>query len=445
VSQTITPGRPGGGGPAAPAPAAAHADVEQGPIGRVVVALQRGLEGTPGRLRIAAGVAILAAIVAGLGGGAALRERSSALEEARENAATLALLQGVRTNLGQADADAANAFLTFGLEPAEQQRDYIASLQAASRDLTKAARGVADTDAALLGHVNDQLTQYAGYIESARTNNRQGVTIGASYLTVASTLMREQILETLGRVADNEARRTDEAYDRAGGAMTWLVVSAVLGVGALLAVQVWLAGRSRRVLNPPAALATGALLVILVGAGTLMAVAQHQADEARDGPYARAAALGQARVAAFDAKSREALTLVQRGSGEEADPEWRASFDAARSAVERAGGDSTLTQPLLDYEAAHQKIRELDQAGDWDGAVELAITPAATPGSANGTFTQFADASRVSLEQASEATDDGLDEARGGLTPMSWLVVLVGLVAAGGAWWGISLRLDEYR
>ena len=29
--------------------------------------------------------------------------------------------------------------------------------------------------------------------------------------------------------------------------------------------------------------------------------------------------------------------------------------------------------------------------------------------------------------------------------PAAWLLLLAGLVAAGGAWWGISLRLDEYR
>jgi hypothetical protein len=439
VSQTITPPQGGGfavlvNGPAAP---------ETGPIGRVVASLKRGLEGTPGRLRVAAGVAILAAVVAGLGGAAALRDRASALQEAQDSAANLALLQGVRTNLGQADADAANAFLRFGLEPQAQQRDYAASLQAASRAIAAAAHGVDDADAQVLGEVNDLLTVYAGDVEAARANNRQGFPVGASYLNAASDLMREQILVKLAGVATNEERRTDAAYDRAAGASSWLWLSVVVGVGALLAVQVWLAGRSRRVLNMPAVPATGALVVVLIGAASLMAIAQNQADDVREGSYAQAAALGQMRVAAFSAKSQEALTLIARGSATAEDEEWKTQYDAAVSALRRAGSDSQLATPLDEYRQAHEALNTLDTEGQWDRAVAAAT--ATGDGTANASFGLFAARSATALDDAANATRDGLDEARGGLLPLAFVVLLVGLLAAVGAWWGISLRLDEYR
>jgi hypothetical protein len=439
VSQTITP-PPGGGfatlvnGPPAP---------ETSPIGRVVDAFRRGLEGTPGRLRLAAGVAILAAVIAGLGGAAALRDRAGALQEAQDSAANLALLQGVRTNLGQADADAANAFLRFGLEPQAQQRDYAASLQAASRAIAAAARGANDADAQVLGEVNDLLTVYAGDVEAARANNRQGFPVGASYLNEASDLMREQILAKLAGVAGNEERRTDAAYDRAAGASSWLWLSVVVGIGGLLAVQVWLAGRSRRVLNLPAVLATGALVVVLIGAASLMAVAQNQADDVREGSYARAAALGQTRVAAFSAKSQEALTLIARGSATEADEEWKTQYESAVSALRRAGNDSSLVTPLDQYRQAHEALNALDTDGRWDQAVAAATATGAQ--SANGAFGTFATGSATALDDAAKATRDGLDEARGGLLPLAFVTLLVGLLAAVGAWWGISLRLDEYR
>lgn len=439
MSQTITPPPAGGFATPVNAPPAPEA----GPIGRVVEALRRGLEGTPGRLRLAAGVAILAAVIAGLGGAAALRDRAAALQEAQDSAANLALLQGVRTNLGQADADAANAFLRFGLEPQAQQRDYAASLQAASRAIAAAARGANDADAQVLGEVNDLLTVYAGDVEAARANNRQGFPVGASYLNEASDLMREQILAKLAVVASNEERRTDAAYDRAGGASSWLWLSVIVGIGGLLAVQVWLAGRSRRVLNLPAVLATGALLVVLIGAASLMAIAQNQADDVREGSYARAAALGQARVAAFSAKSQEALTLIARGSATEEDTEWRTQYDAALSAMRRAGNDSTLVTPLGQYQQAHEALNAMDTDGEWDKAVAAAT---ATGGeSANGAFGTFAKGSATALDEAATATRDGLDEARGGLLPLAFVTLLVGLLAAAGAWWGISLRLDEYR
>jgi hypothetical protein len=442
VSQTITPPPAPQSGSFATLLSGSSA-AENHPIGRVVAALRRGLEGTPGRLRIAAGVAILAAVVAGLGGAAALRDRAAALQDAQDSAANLALLQGVRTNLGQADADAANAFLRFGLEPQAQQRDYAASLQAASKAITAAAHGADDADAKVLGEVNDLLTVYAGDVESARANNRQGFPVGASYLNEASDLMREQILPKLAGVASNEERRTDTAYDRADGASSWLAISVVVGIGGLLAVQVFLAGLSRRVLNLPAVLATGALIVVLIGAASLMAVAQNQADDVREGSYARAAALGQTRVAAFSAKSQEALTLIARGSATTEDQEWRTQYDSALSALRRAGNDADLVTPLEAYGQRHQELNGLDTDGQWDQAVAAATGTGDQ--TANASFGLFATRSAQALDDAANATRDGLDEARGGLLPLAFVVLLVGLLAAVGAWWGISLRLDEYR
>jgi hypothetical protein len=405
--------------------------------------VRQGLEGTPGRLRIAAGVAIVAAIVAGFGGGFALWERSSALSQAQESAANLVLIQSVRTNLGQADADAANAFLTFGLEPQAQQLDYAKSLEEASKGLTAAARGANAADAATLGEVNDKLTQYAGYIESARANNRQGLTVGANFLTAGSTLLREGILVQLKEVADNEHQRVEDAYARAARASIWLAIAAILGIGGLVAVQIWLARRSRRVLNLPAALATGLLFVVILGAVVVMGLAQSQADDVRDGDYARAAALGEARVEAFGAKSEEAVTLIKRGSGEPADPAWTSQYAAAVAAVRGSNQSDPLLDRLLRYANLHQAIRAADQQGNWEGAVKLAVDRG--PNSANAAFTAFAGESQAALRTAATGADDGLDDARGGLTPWAWLLLLAGLVAAGGAWWGISLRLDEYR
>jgi hypothetical protein len=428
--------------PSARPPGPAHANPQKGPVGRLLAAIARGLEGTPGRLRLAAGAAIVAAIVAGLGSGFALQQRAAALDDAQDSAANLVLLQGVRTNLGQADADAANAFLRFGLEPAAQQQDYATSLRDASVDLAAAARGADAADAALLGQVNDKLTQYAGLVEAARANNRQGLPVGASYLTVASELLRGDILTTLDQVADHEQDRTDDALGRAGTAVVWLILAIVVGVGGLVAVQLWLARRSRRILNVPAAGATALLVVFLLVGGVLMAVAQTQANETRDDAYADVVSLGSARVSAFEAKSQEAVTLIKRGSGTPEDTEWREAYNEADNWLARSGS-LELRDQLTAYRVEHDEIRALDNEGNWDGAVELAT--AQGEGSANAAFAAFADASRDQLAAAARDTDDGLAEAGGGLAPMAWVLILVGVLAAGGAWWGISLRLDEYR
>jgi hypothetical protein len=49
------------------------------------------------------------------------------------------------------------------------------------------------------------------------------------------------------------------------------------------------------------------------------------------------------------------------------------------------------------------------------------------------------------LNSKAQETASGLDTAGNTLLPAGILVVLVGLLAAAGAWFGVSLRLDEYR
>jgi hypothetical protein len=65
--------------------------------------------------------------------------------------------------------------------------------------------------------------------------------------------------------------------------------------------------------------------------------------------------------------------------------------------------------------------------------------------SANAQFQSYAQATEQALNERARATSSGLDQAGFGLLPVGIFVVLVGLLAAVGAWLGISLRLDEYR
>jgi hypothetical protein len=44
-----------------------------------------------------------------------------------------------------------------------------------------------------------------------------------------------------------------------------------------------------------------------------------------------------------------------------------------------------------------------------------------------------------------EATKAGLAKAGDLLLPAGILIVMLGLLAAVSAWWGFTLRLDEYR
>ncbi len=401
-------------------------------------AIRHYLATSPGRLRVVSALAVLAAVLVALGGGAALRERSGALDEAKRSAEHLVLVQSVQTNLVQADADATNSFLAFGLEPRAQRVDYLEALGAASRDLAKAVDGGA---AGRLGSANTALTRYTGYVASARANNLQGLPVGASYLQTARALLESDVLPQLEAGATADTAAIESAYSRAGRAALWLALVAILGLGALIWTQVYLARHSRRILNVPLAASTVGLLLAVFAATGAMAAAQAQANDVRAGDLAQARALSASRVAAFNAKSVESLTLISRGSGPTREPKWKGYMAAATSALPRDSADAL--QALNAYAAEHAKIRKLDDDGNWQQARKQAIAVGAS--SANAQFGTYAQATEKALQSRAAAADAGLGDAGNLLLPAGLLVVLVGLLAAYGAWWGISLRLDEYR
>ena len=447
MSQTIVPPAPAGGpshsaltGPAGPGGTTPDAGTLGHRLASASATIRHYLSGSPGRLRIVSGLAVLAAVLVALGGGAALQERSSALDEAKRSAAHLVLVQSVQTRLVQADADVTNSFLGFGLEPVNQQLDYIASIQAAARDLAIAANASAE-DADQLGAANAALTRYTGYIGSARANNRFGKPVGANYLSTASDLLRDSVVSKLQARAGADDDKIESAYARATHASWWLALVAVIGLGVLIWAQFYLARRSRRILNVPLASATVGLLAALIVAAGAMAVAQSRANDVRDGALADARSLSQSRVNAFDAKSRESLTLIVRGSGATNEPLWKTSFDKAKSSLP-VGNDEASTA-LAAYEVQHQAIRKADDDGTWRVAVQAAISQSGT--SANAEFAKYANATEETLTSEAKATTSGLERAGNALLPAGILVLLVGLLAAAGAWFGISLRLDEYR
>ena len=195
-----------------------------------------------------------------------------------------------------------------------------------------------------------------------------------------------------------------------------------------------------------AAAALVVLVTLVVGTVGLLAVKQN-VDSTRDGVYAATLSTAQARIAGFDAKSNESLTLIARGSGGAFEKAWQASATAVTSELTELGqnpASSGLSPlPWSDYASVHQQIRALDDGGDWEGAVELAT--GLGPDTGNTTFAAFDTASDGQLSALSGQTSQQLDDTGGWLPVAGALGLLVGVIAAVCAWWGVSLRLEEYR
>ena len=99
--------------------------------------------------------------------------------------------------------------------------------------------------------------------------------------------------------------------------------------------------------------------------------------------------------------------------------------------------------PWPEYATVHQQIRALDDAGDWEGAVKLATGQG--DGTGNTTFAAFDTSSDEQLSALSTQTAQQLGDTGWWLPFAGVLGLLAGVIAALCAWWGVSMRLEEYR
>ena len=281
---------------------------------------------------------------------------------------------------------------------------------------------------------------YAASIEQARANNRQGLPIGAQYLRAASTQLRTEALPILDTLVATNAERASARMDMRLGYV--FVVIAVLGLAAMIAGQVWLARRFKRTINLGMLAASIALLAALVGGtiGVLQLSAAVGAIET--GSFAAVNAAADARIDAYNAKSNESLTLIARGSGGAFETAWKASADSVVANLDRLGPAAPAAE-WTRYMEVHNKIRALDDGGQWDAAVALAT--GSGPESANTAFNAFDAKLAGTLDQVSQEASAGLSRPQPLLVVGAILALLLGLAAALLGRRGVAARLREYR
>jgi hypothetical protein len=409
---------------------------------------------SPTRLRAAMAITVIAGLALSIGGWYSIDRRDTAIDAAARAAEQLIQVQDVRVQVVQADSIASNAYLVGGQEASDQRAEYDSRIAAAAAGLLVAVQTATTLDAQELESANQRLAVYAGLVEQARANNRQGFPVGAAYQRQAREVA-SLLVDSLRSVEQSTRRSVDDSMERAYRASWLLVVTALVVLAAVVSGSWWLAVRWRRLVNVPIALAAVvAVAVLTVGVGVNGRAVARAGDAVR-GPLSAADLVAQARAAGFDARSSEALTLINRGNGAAYETEWLVSASVVASAL----GESCLgyrvgceaAEAYERYAGGHEQVRTLDDGGGWERAVELG-----TIGSLDGVeqppgtnppadFEQFAVASGEELVQQSRSASTMFDEADGSLVVLRWLVVLAGLVIAVLASSGYGRRLREYR
>lgn len=364
--------------------------------------------------------------------------------------------QQVYRALSDADATAATAFLSGGLEPLAARQRYLADIARAATSLA-AATGTAGQFPARsrLATLSQELPVYTGLVETARADNRLGLPVGAAYLRQASGLMRATLLPAARNVY---VQANDQLAADDGRAAGWpfVALAAVIVVAlALITAQRWLARRSHRVLNRGLVLASLAGLASVVWLLAALISVRAQVLDARDHGSAPVEALARAEIAALQARGDEGLTLIDRGGDDQFQQDFLAVqrrlgpgagtlLTAAASAARGSPGAGPAAAAASDaptWFAAHRQVRRLDDGGSYDLAVAAAIGSGA-----DGTLFARLDThltSAIGKDQA--AFRAAIGSARGAFTGLEAGMIVLSLVMAGGCGWGLAQRIAEYR
>jgi hypothetical protein len=395
---------------------------------------------TPQRLRLLSLGVVVGGLVIGVIGALIFTYLAVSLSRAKADTAQLIRVQKIQSNLLSADATATNAFLVGGLEPPAQRAAYDQAMSSTSSLIAEAAQAQ-PADGTALAALNQQVLSYAGMIEQARANNRQGLPIGAQYLRNASAQLRSDALPILNNlVSANAARATDEM--KAGAGYVVLVI-ALLGLGGVIAAQVWLARRFKRKINVGMLASSIVLLVLVIGSLIVVLQLRNSLQEISSGSLAAVNTAADARINANDAKSNESLTLIARGSGQAFEAAWKSSADSVTENLGRLTDKPELVGQWQAYTDVHTQIRALDDEGQWDKAVAKAT--GSTNNSSNTVFGAFDSNLAGYLDGVSQEASNSLANEQPVMIVAAILILLGGLAAALLGRRGVAERLREYR
>jgi len=395
---------------------------------------------TPQRLRLLSLGVVVVGLVIGVIGALIFTYLAVSLSRAKADTAQLIRVQKIQSNLLSADATATNAFLVGGLEPPTQRAAYDQAMSSTSSLIAEAAQAQ-PADGTALAALNQQVLSYAGMIEQARANNRQGLPIGAQYLRNASAQLRSDALPILNNlVSANATRATDEM--KAGAGYIVLVI-ALLGLGGVIAAQVWLARRFKRKINVGMLASSIVLLVLVIGSLIVVLQLRSSLQEISSGSLAAVNTAADARINANDAKSNESLTLIARGSGQAFEAAWKSSADSVAENLGRLTDKPELVGQWQAYTDVHTQIRALDDEGQWDKAVAKATGSAND--SSNTVFGAFDSNLAGYLDGVSQEASNSLANEQPVMVVAAVLILLGGLAAALLGRRGVAERLREYR
>jgi hypothetical protein len=403
--------------------------------------LRRLARTTPGVIGIIALAVAACCVIAGVVCAAQLNgridERNAVLTRSEPFAYAA---QNLYAALSAADAAAASAFLSGGIETAPMRAQYQHALARAASALADATAGTTDTETrTAVAEISAQLAAYTALVESARANNRQGFVIGSGYLREASSLMQTSLLPGAEKIYTGNLATVDEDQ-RAVGSLP--IVTLALLVLALVAIgvgSVLLYGRTNRQFNIGLVVAAATVLLVIGWVVVATQLAAGEIARSRE-DTARFEQLAKARILAQQARTDETLELIARADITAREKSFYGHIDELAKLLEAA--PAAATDGIQKWIASHRKQAEAYEGGDYGAAVAQAIGP--DPAASATQFAAVESSLRDGIERTRETLRDRVSAAGAWLawSPTGTLVLMV--VAAAAAFVGLWPRLKEF-
>jgi len=414
------------------------------------------VKSTPGRLSLIALLLVAVSLLVGALTGLSVQTRSAALEELATRSEPLSFAaQEVYRSMADADATAAAAFLSGGVESPRLRSRYEADIAKAAAALSTATGEITRSPevGSALSTLSGQLPVYTGLVETARTHNRQGNPVGAAYLREASGLMRAQLLPAAQDLYRAETANVVRDQDSAGGGPWSELLLGLVALVTLGLAQLYVTRRTNRVFNIGLVVATGLTLVSLLWVSIASVVVVSTVSDSRVNGSSQVDVLARARIDTLTARGDETLTLVARGSGTAYEKRYGDVVKELGDLIAR--GKSLATEPAVRdavtsaernfqaWQDAHKRIRAADDSGDYTTALALAISN--DQGGAAAAFDNLDRDLVTAITQARTAFTGSVATARGALSGTVAVVALLALGAAVASVMGLWQRLKEYR
>ena len=458
---------------------------------------------TPAKIRTGAAVAValaccLAAVIAVASGALGGQFQSIGNRDAPAVDSTT----GLYFSLNDMDAQVANVLLvggddTLAADRAQDLKIYASDRATADADLTQALATSGGNAAAQreLRSALDGVGQYEALAadalltdQQARSSVGRAPAASLAYYQQATDLMRTSILPSVSSLTNVSASKLDASYaDGTSTASTTtdvVIAAGVALIAVLVALQLYLSARFRRLVNPALAAATLVAVALVIAAATRLSAESGHLKVAKQDAFDSILALTQARAVSYDGNADESRYLVDPARAAQYQQSFLAesqqladvgnvgifgydaalardirAYDADNSDVQFGGYLGTefrnITFPgeraaavrtLLAYQVYERDDRKLRAMAKTNLAAAVAYDIGTAPGQSDGAFNAYdADLSSV-IAINSAAFADAIQAGQGDTTawnlafPAAGALVLAGLVLA-----GVRPRLAEYH